>query len=72
MDKREFFFSTDHCQDHKLGPEWVSVTHYLPISVVPRESCPSGFIKDKTDLINVFYIDYKEIPNPNFNYQPKN
>ena len=73
---KEYFFSTDHCQGVKgrgegTYPEgFVPVTSYLPQSVVPCPSLPSGSVETIEDLILVFYYDYKEIPNPDPRFQP--
>lgn len=66
-----YFFSTDHCQKHKLGSDYVPVTHYLPSYVVARESVPDGIVKTKEDVVAVFYHKLKEIPNPDSNFKPK-
>ena len=73
---REYFFSTDHCQGVEgkgegTYPEgFVPVTCYLPQSVVPRPSLPSGRVETVADILTVFYSDYTEIPNPDPKYQP--
>lgn len=69
LDTKEYFFTTDHCQNHNLGNGWVPVTIYLPMVVVKRESCPDGVIRDKETYKKVFYTDCKEIPNPNAEFQ---
>ena len=61
---KQFFFTDNHCQEHKLGDDWVPVTCYLPMSIVPRECVPDGRIWNKEQLQAVFYDDYEEIPNP--------
>lgn len=70
----EFFFTTDHCQPHQLGSEWVSCTYGpLPGHVVARESLPSGLVENKEDYKKVFvgmdWCPAVEIPNPNPLYQ---
>lgn len=70
MNNNTYFFSTDHCQNHGLGSNYVSTTHYLPSQVKPRESVPDGIINDVKDLVAVFYHDMKEIPNPDSNMRP--
>lgn len=70
LENNTFFFSTNHCQNHDLGNNYVPCTHTIPSSVVPRESVPSGIVKNIEDLKAVFYDDLKEIPNPDENYQP--
>lgn len=70
MEENTYFFSKDHCQNHGLGDSFVPCTHYIPSSVVPRESLPDGIIKNVTDLVAVFYYDMKEIPNPDPNMKP--
>ena len=61
----KYFFSIDHCQDHKLGKTYVPTTHYLPSEAVPRKGLEDGIIKNKEDLKTVFYYDMEEIRNPN-------
>ncbi len=70
MDDNTYFFSTNHCQDHGLGINFVPCTHYLPSRVEPRESVPDGIIKNVKDLVAVFYYDMREIPNPDSSMQP--
>lgn len=71
MDNNTFFFSTNHCQEHNLGDNYVPCTHSIPIFVEPRPTVPDGIVKSVADLINVFYDDMKQIDNPDKNYQPK-
>jgi len=66
----KYFFSTDHCQDHGLGDDYVPCTHTYPINIVPRESVPDGIVKDVKDLVAVFYYDMDEIENPDKTKQP--
>lgn len=70
VDTNEFFFTTDHCQDHGFGPKWVKCIYNIPMSVAPRKSLLSGVIKSVDDLVKVFYSNDKEINNPDSNYQP--
>lgn len=70
IETKEYFFTTDHCQDHNLGSSWVPVTAYVPMDVVPRKELPSGRIENKEDYKKVFYNDYKEIQNPDSKFQP--
>lgn len=69
IDTGEYFFTTDHCQSHNLGNNWVPITHRLPIAVFPRTSCPDGIVKDKETYKKVFHHNGKEIPNPEPNFQ---
>jgi hypothetical protein len=69
-DERTYFFSTDHCQEHGLGENFVPCTHSIPSWVYPRECVPDGWINTKEQLVSVFYHDMKEIPNPDPRYQP--
>lgn len=75
-ENREYFFSTDHCQrvddkGKKTYPEgFVPTTYYLPMSVVPRPSLPSGRVESIKDLLGIFFSDAKEIPNPDPSFQP--
>lgn len=78
VDTNEYFFTTDHCQPHNLGEQWVSTTNTLPMQVTPRESLPSGIITNKEEYKLIFcrrvpYSDiveyYKEISNPDPKYQ---
>ena len=77
MKREEYFFSTDHCQGVKGRSEgtypegFVPCTFTLPMSVVPRPSLLSGRVETVADLINIFFSDAKEIPNPDPRYQPK-
>lgn len=70
MENNTYFFTKDHCQDHKLGENYVPCTHIIPSYVMPRPSVPNGIIQDVHDLVSVFYNDMKEIPNPDPNMQP--
>ncbi len=70
MSNKTFFFSTNHCQKHGLGDDYVPCTHTIPNLVTPRETLPSGLIKNVQDLITVFYDDMIEIPNPDQKMQP--
>lgn len=70
METGTYFFSKDHCQKHGLGDDYVSVTHYMPSMVKPREGLPDGIIRNVKDLVSVFYYDMKEIPNPDKDMQP--
>lgn len=69
-DNLTYFFTKNHCQNHNLGSAYVSVTHYLPSHVVPRESVPDGIVRNVKDLVAVHYHEYKEIPNPDKDMQP--
>ncbi len=68
-DMKNFFFSTDHCQKHELGNDFVSTTFYLPMIVTPRESLPSGIITNKEELQKVMLYDEIEILNPDPKFQ---
>lgn len=70
IENGHFFFTTDHCQLHNLGSDYVPVTYRLPMSVVPRESLPSGVIETLDDLVLIFYSDMAQIPNPNPEFEP--
>lgn len=63
VETNEFFFTTDHCQE--TTNEWVPVTYYLPINVKERKELPTGIVKTKEDLVNIFCSDLEEIKNPN-------
>lgn len=75
--EEEYFFSTDHCQGIKgrgegtypegFGP----TTFYLPQTVVPRPSLPSGCVETVEDVIKIFFSGAREIPNPDPRYQPR-
>lgn len=69
VNTHEYFFTTDHCQNHNLGKEFVPITNYLPMQVVPRDSCPDGWVKNKEDYKKVFHIGETEIPNPDPKFQ---
>ncbi len=66
---KEYFFSTNHIQQCKskikLSDEWVPITYYLPMYIVPRKGFEDGTIRTKEDLIkfNDMY-EYKLIDNP--------
>ena len=68
-DTKQFFFSTDHCQNHGLGDSWVPCTAQIPMRVKPRETLPSGLITNKDEYKLVFYNDFTEIPNPQPEFQ---
>ncbi len=65
-----YFFSTDHCQNHGLGPNFVPVTYNWPCRVVERPGVEDGIVDTLDKLKLVFYKDMKEIPNPDPNFQP--
>ena len=76
----EYFFTTNHCQKHGLGNQWVSCTYTLPMKIVPRDGLPSGLVTNKEEwkavfekspIIDEFGIQCKciEIPNPNPEFQ---
>ena len=65
IDTMQFFVADNHCEEHNLGDAFVPCTYSLPMFVTPRDFLPSGIIKSKEDLVNVFYDDMVEIPNPN-------
>lgn len=65
----EYFFTTDHCQNHNLGGAWVPITMRLPMTIVKRESCPDGIVRDKETYKKVFHKSGKEIPNPDSKFQ---
>jgi hypothetical protein len=67
----QYFFTTDHCQEHGLGPDWVPCTATLPMHVVPRPCVPDGIVRTKEDYVNVFYTDDTEIPNPDPTFDPE-
>lgn len=69
-ERGEYFFSTDHCQDHGLGDDFVRVTNYLPMHVVPREGLEDGIIDTVEKLVFIFHHGETEIKNPNPKFQP--
>jgi len=70
LDRGEFFFSTDHCQEHGLEG-FVPGTAYLPFDIVPRPALPSGVVATVQELVMIFHSNQKEIPNPDPSYQPR-
>lgn len=68
-DMKNYFFSTNHCQDHNLGDDFIPCTFSIPMFVEPRESCPTGIITNKEELKKVMFYDEIEIPNPDKNFQ---
>lgn len=70
LETREYFFSTDYCQEHGMGDNFVSCAYRIPNYVKPRESRPSGLINSIQDYIDVFLFDLTEIPNPDPQFQP--
>ena len=70
VEKKQYFFTNDHCQNHNLGKAWVPCTYTLPICVVQRPSCPKGIVDDEETLKKVFYDDYEEIDNPQKDNKP--
>lgn len=68
-EKKQFFFSNDHCQKHNLGEDWVPCTARIPMQVVPRPGLESGMITNKEEYKRVFYTDHEEIPNPQPEHQ---
>lgn len=69
VDTGEYFFTTDHCQPHNLGKQWVPVTTRLPMTVVPRRTCPDGIVGDRETYVKVFHASGREIRNPESNFQ---
>ena len=72
--RKEYFFSTDHCQgvkegDIKLDKAWVPTTFHLPQRVVPRPAFPTGWISSVADVIKLHFSDYTEIQNPDTRYK---
>jgi hypothetical protein len=70
LEKMTYFFTIDHCQNHLMGDDFIPCTHTIPINVEPREILIDGVIKNVKDLVNIFYDDMNEIPNPDKNMQP--
>lgn len=68
-DTKEVFFSTDHCQKHNKGNNFVPCTYSLPMYVVPREGVEDGIVDGIEKLIRVFYKDFTIIPNPDPQFQ---
>lgn len=66
LDTLQYFFANNHCQEHGLGDSFVPCTYRLPIQVEPRDILLSGIINTKEDLVNIFYNDMVEIPNPKY------
>lgn len=64
---KEYFFSTDHMQE--LDERFSACTHYIPHKVAKRPSCPTGIVDSKEMLKTIYYNNYKEIPNPDPQYQ---
>jgi hypothetical protein len=68
-DRKEYFFSTYHCQSNT--PEGFVVTSfYLPFGIVPRPEFPNGWIDTVEDLVRLHFGNSKEIHNPDPLYQP--
>lgn len=65
----EYFFSTHHTQP--TGGDFVAVSYVLPMRVVRRSIVPDGWVRTLSQLIQVFYNDGTEIPNPDPRYQLK-
>jgi hypothetical protein len=70
----EYFFSTDHCQGARglssYPKGFVPTTFYLPHHVVPRPTCPSGWVETQEDVVKVYHEGDREIPNPEPRFQP--
>lgn len=63
FDRKEYFFTTDHCQSVKPG------------NTVPKGFTPISFrsgagYHSEQDIRDI-YSDYTEIPNPDPEYQPQ-
>lgn len=76
VETEQYFFTTNHCQEHGLGSNWVPCTYGpLPGYVTPRKELPSGIINNKEDYKLVFGQRYfingpaEEIPNPQPEFQ---
>jgi hypothetical protein len=76
LERKEFFFSTDHIQRYRstigsdLDEHWVPVSGVLPMQVTPRPSLPDGIIETIEEYIMIFHDDEKEIANPDPKFQP--
>lgn len=74
-DKKKFFFTTDHCQrvsEHRtvdIPEHYVSISFHLPLSIVRRESCPTGLVRTLAKYIEIFHNDEEQIDNPDHQYQ---
>lgn len=60
LSKRVYLRATRHT-NYGLGKNWVPVTVGLPRPIVPRESCPSGYIETEEEYYKVMCYDQKEI-----------
>jgi hypothetical protein len=73
---KQFFFSSDHCQrlssTVKLSKDWVPITFWLPMQVVPRPSLPDGVVDTLDKYIQLFHNDETEIENPDPKYRVAN
>lgn len=78
INTNEYFFTTDHCQKHNLGSDWVPCTFTIPMTCSPRKGLESGVINTLEEWRIVFggkscvigSPDNKEIPNPDPAFQP--
>lgn len=66
-DTKQYFYTLDHCQEHGLGSNWVSIITQLPIEVTPRPGVEHGLVTNLEEYETVFNKDYTEIPNPDIN-----
>ena len=79
LKRKQYFFSTDHCQGVKLKgnkvvrksiipKDFVPVTYCLPNSVVPRPELPDGIVRTKEDYVKIFCEGETEVLNPESEY----
>lgn len=68
--RKEYFFTTDHCQMVGRTDEYTACTYSIPLRISPREGVEDGHVKNIEQLKEAFYYDMTEIPNPDPNYQP--
>lgn len=68
--RKEYFFSTDHCQEihapetYPKGDGWVPVSYWLPMHVEPQKGLESGIIQTIQELVKIVHPEDREIPNP--------
>lgn len=61
METNQFCFCSNHGIPVLLtgSSNWVPVTYYLPMTVEPRESLPSGLVSTLDELIAIFFKNDK-------------
>lgn len=64
-----FFFSKKH-SNCGAPKHYIPITFQIPMRIAEREGAEDGIVRNKEQLIEVFFKGMKEIPNPMPEMQP--